>query len=126
IGNGGTILRFSAGTWQAVTSTISADLYGVQMLSSGDGYVVGGVLGSGGLIAHWDGLSWQQVMTTPNVLRGIYMLNSSEGWAVGDGGAIWHGAGNSWTQVASPTTHLLYAVAMDSTSHGWAIGFYPV
>jgi hypothetical protein len=124
VGNAGTILHYSAGDWQPITTTISADLYGLQMLSSSDGYAVGGISGSSGLIAYWDGTSWQQVMTTATTLRGIYMLNSGEGWAVGDGGAIWHGAGSAWTQVANPTTYSLHAIAMDSLNHGWAVGGY--
>lgn len=122
VGNAGTIVHFSGGDWHVVTSTIGADLHGVHMLSPIDGYAVGGLLNSSGVIARWDGVSWQQVITTATTLNSIFMVDSSEGWAVGNGGAIWHSAGNVWTQATSPTTYTLSAVAMDSASHGWAVG----
>src|SRR5205823_6227226 len=55
-------------------------------------------------------------------LYGLYMTGSGEGWAVGAQGAIWHASGGVWAPAASPTTSNLNAVALDSPTHGWAVG----
>lgn len=64
--------------------------YGVRLLSPNEGWLVG----ARGLIAHWNGTTWQPVVGGTNpvapALRGLSMLSSVEGWAVGDSGQIWH------------------------------------
>ena len=118
VGELGSILHYTGGTWQPVTSLSINALYDVQMISPTDGYAVGvdGVL-------KWDGTYWTKVISSPAPLHGVYMLGSGEGWVVGENGAIWHASGGTWSTVASPTTRDLYAVAMDSPSHGWAVGY---
>ncbi|HMA38254.1 MAG TPA: S-layer homology domain-containing protein [Chloroflexia bacterium] len=125
VGGAGTILHFTGGNWRVVTSTLTADLFGVQMLSPAEGYAVGAIGNTTGVIARWDGLAWTPVLTTALPVRGVAMTGSGEGWAVGGDGAygeIWQAVGGVWTQVPSPTQYPLYNVAFDSPGHGWAIG----
>jgi photosystem II stability/assembly factor-like uncharacterized protein len=117
VGDGGVIAHYTGGTWQPVASPSTDALFDVQMLSPTDGYAVGVEA-----ILKWDGTSWLRVATPPAPLRGVYMLGSGEGWAVGEDGAIWNASGGTWSSVASPTMGDLSAIAMDSSSHGWAVG----
>jgi hypothetical protein len=106
------------GTWQLVPATLTDTiLYDVKMLSPTEGYAVGA-----NMIARWDGTNWSQVAAPNVIMHGLYMLGSGEGWAVGFSGEIWRDHNGVWSQAASPTTRNLWAVAMDSASHGWAVG----
>ena len=55
-------------------------------------------------------------------LRSVFMLNSSNIWAVGQNGAILQCDGLAWKTVASPTTSWLQSVYMNSETDGWAVG----
>jgi hypothetical protein len=68
--------------------------------------------------------SWETVTgPTTGILNSVFMVSSSEGWAVGDGGVILHYTGGSWSLYAgSPTTEDLWSVFMVSSSEGWAVG----
>lgn len=52
----------------------------------------------------------------------VYMLSSTDGWAVGYGGTIIRWDGSSWSTVTSPTRSTLYSVYMVSPTDGWAVG----
>ncbi|HMA33382.1 MAG TPA: S-layer homology domain-containing protein, partial [Chloroflexia bacterium] len=122
VGQLGTTLHYNGASWQVISSTITADLYGVQMLAPQEGYAVGGSANAPGVIGRWDGQAWMQVATTTTTLYSVAMTGSGAGWAVGAGGAIWRATGGTWTPAASPTGTDLRAVAMDSPTHGWAVG----
>src|SRR5439155_13940155 len=109
VGLYGTILHYTGGAWQQVPTGFTNALYDVQMLSAGDGSAVGSQI-----IAHWNGSSWAQVATPANILYGLSLVDSGEGWAVGAGGVIWHESGGTWTVAPSPAppTTTLYSVAM--------------
>ena len=67
--------------------------------------------------------SWQ-IVTSPTTkeLYSLFMISSSEGWAVGADGVILHYSGGSWSLYTSPTTNNLYSVHMLSSFDGWAMG----
>ena len=67
--------------------------------------------------------SWQ-IVTSPTTkeLYSLFMISSSEGWAVGLNGVILHYSGGSWSLYTSPTTNSLYSVHMLSSFDGWAMG----
>jgi len=115
VGLGSTILHYTGGSWQIVPNSLSGSLYDVQMLSPTEGYAVGD-----NVIAEWHGTSWTQV-AYPGLLARLSMTGPGEGWAVG-GGQIWRDAGGVWSQYSSSTSYALSAIAMDSPSHGWAMG----
>ncbi|PZS00440.1 MAG: hypothetical protein DLM69_06410 [Candidatus Chloroheliales bacterium] len=59
--------------------------------------------------------------TTSDLTR-VYMVSTSEGWAVGDGGTILHYSNGNWTTVNSPANQFLWSVYMVSATDGWAVG----
>jgi hypothetical protein len=117
VGQTGTIIRYTGGAWSNFTSTLTTNLWGVQMLSSNEVYIVGDHV-----IARCTSASCTQVATPTAVLDDLYMTGSDQGWAVGADGSIWHDVGGTWSSVTSPTTLPLYFVTMDSPTHGWAGG----
>ncbi len=59
-------------------------------------------------------------------LTSVFMIDSSDGWAVGWLGTILHWDGNSWEAVPSPTVCDLFSVFMLSSNDGWAVGAGPI
>jgi len=112
----------------------SAVFNSVYLTSSGDGWIVGcatGGCGSGAgepVVVHWNGASFTRgIVSGPaGDLFSVFMLNSSEGWAVGGfaGDAlILHYSGGSWVQSPSPVVGGgLRSVFMADSSNGWAVG----
>ncbi len=133
-----TVLHYTVtgglGTWNVISVaglpiTSQSNLNSVFMLSSTDGWAVGGItqpdcaawvdpggecsptfFASGPLIIHWDGLKWTLV-TTPDlpggghpVLLSTYFTRSNDGWAVGTPGVlvptIFHWDGIRWMPIA--------------------------
>ena len=97
-------------------------LYGVWLLSSSSGWVVGG----GGLILHSSngGQNWStQESGTTSALYDVHMLDVNDGWAVGAGGTILHWNGSQWEDKSPPgVTATLRAVWFVSTKEGWVVG----
>lgn len=59
---------------------------------------------------------------TDTSLRSVFMLNSSNVWAVGQNGGILRCDGLAWKTVASPTNSWLQSVYMNNETDGWAVG----
>ena len=125
-------------------------LNAITVVSANDVWTVGSFYNSSQnqtqtLIKHWNGTSWG-IVSSPNVgkgythdnhLNGVAMVSANDIWAVGyyEGGKygeqtlIQHWDGSSWSIVTSPQPvgderNLgLYAVATDSTSDVWAVGY---
>jgi hypothetical protein len=110
--------------------------YGVTALSANNVWAVGAydVFGTGGpkqLIAHWNGMSWNQI-ATPSLpssdLRAISAVGPSDIWAVGGKGGealIEHWNGSSWSVVSQPnpgTFNRFFGVAAVSGQDAWAVG----
>jgi hypothetical protein len=125
VGENGTILRFTAGSWQRVASPTEADLSGVAVASADEAWAVGLDVGAGhGVILHELHGNWTLVATAPlAALRGITMRSATDGWIVGDGGTILHLVGGHWTKVSIPDHDNLYSIAFDSAGTGWAVGY---
>ncbi len=125
VGDNGTILRYRDGRWSSVPSPTQADLYGVVVTPSGDGWAVGLDVAAGhGVMLHEHGGAWSIVpgIRVP-ALRGITLAGPNEAWAVGDGGTILHLVNGRWQLVPSSTGTNLYSVSMVSPQEGWAVGF---
>ena len=56
------------------------------------------------------------------VFYSVFMVSSTEGWAVGSGGVIYHYFGGAWSPVTSPVTSTLRSVFMLSPTEGWGVG----
>jgi hypothetical protein len=140
VGDAETIVYWNNAQWISQTSPTALPLFDVYMVSSRDGWAVGGPfpLGIGGTmgssIFHWDGTHWfhYETLPSPNTLIGVFMLNTNDGWAVGNAAsssappAILHWDGTSWTVKSPPGVALggtLTDVHALSPTEAWAVGF---
>lgn len=128
VGDSDTRTRWNGATWTPEGGAViaTANWRAVYALASNDVWMVGTKVGGVASIAHWTGAAWT-AFAPPNVpvgayLRSVYMLSSSDGWAVGEGGTIIRWNGSSWNSVASPTANDLYGVWLASSADGWAVG----
>jgi photosystem II stability/assembly factor-like uncharacterized protein len=132
-----TALHWDGITWRVQTAGLlglnAGPLWSVFMVSPTDVWAVGqNRTGTavGGTFWHWTGVpglggGWNLVQPPvwKVVFYSLFMVSSSEGWAVGSGGAIWHYFGGAWTAVSTPvTTTTLRSVYMLSQTDGWAVG----
>ena len=108
------------------------------MVSSTDVWAVGqNNAGDHGVFWHWTGIAglgggWNEpqasvlcpaAVTALNCgLYSVFMVSSTEGWAVGAGGVIFHYFGGEWNSFTSPVTAALRSIYMISPTEGWAVG----
>lgn len=118
---GGMILRYTNETGWIEYGQIDAPLFSVSFVHEHDGWAAG----YGGILAHYDGETWNTVPGPPGInvnLNAIDMVSPNNGWAVGQGGTILHYDGTNWTRQQSPTQEHLYGIDMVSAQEGWATG----
>jgi len=121
VGEEGTILHYTGGSWQLVASGLTTeDLVSVAAVSSTEAWAVGG----NGTILHYTGGAWQTFTPSPtaNTLRSVAMVSQGEGWAVGNEGTILRYTDGTWQEVSSPTTERLCGVDVLPSGEGWAVG----
>jgi photosystem II stability/assembly factor-like uncharacterized protein len=112
-------------SWSVPTSmtAFTGQLRAVYALSASNAWAVG----DGGLVLHWNGVSWSRSATdvTTAQLNGVAFVDESRGWAVGNGGAvIWtDDGGASWaTQTVPGLTVDLNAVSGAGRNFALAVG----
>jgi photosystem II stability/assembly factor-like uncharacterized protein len=138
-------LHWDGVTWRAETDGLTgpnaAQLWSVFMVSSTDVWAVGqNQAGTMGVFWHWTGIAglgggWNMpqapvpcpaAVTPGNCgLYSVFMISSTEGWAVGAGGAIFHYFGGEWNTFSSPVSTpqlALRSIYMISPTEGWAVG----
>lgn len=127
VGYDGTILRHTGafgvtGSWTVAPSPTGNSLHAVTMVSSNDGWSVGG----GGVILRWNGTNWTGAPSlTRQMLYDVDMASPDDGWAVGLGGTILRWNGANWQAVASPVRNDLSALAVVTKDDVWAVGSGP-
>jgi len=135
-------------TWRSqlsgLTGTNAGPLWSDFMVSSTNVWAVGqDQAGNNGIFWHWTGTAglgggWNMPQaavpcpaSVPAGQCGIYsvfMVSSTEGWAVGAGGMILHYFGGEWNSFTSPipctatSCISLRSVFMISPTEGWAVG----
>ena len=101
------------------------------MVGPTDVWAVGSDLtGVNGVFWHWTGVpglggGWSFQAGAPGTpLFSVFMVSSTEGWAVGSGAVIYHYFGGSWTIFSTPlpTSVTLDSIFMISPTEGWAVG----
>lgn len=117
-GQRGPILRRVGGKWvRAFTATNTLnDIWG-----SGPKDIW--AVGLGGLIIHWDGMTWKTVPSgTVSNLDGVFGTSDRDAIAVGTDGTIirWNGA--TWVPMMSGTTKFLASVWSAAMNDAWAVG----
>lgn len=121
VGDGGTILRYSGGSWGSMSTPTANTLRSVFMLGASDGWAVG----EAGTIIRYQGSSgqWFKVLgPTGARLNSISLSDSSHGWAVGAGGTILHYDGTIWTTVPDFVSTDLNSVFQVNPQEAWAVG----
>ncbi len=85
----------------------------------------GWACGNNGLVLKYDGQTWTKVATglgqNENFMS-IGFYNESEGWIGGTHGIILHYKNGQWVQDASPSTEVLYSIAVTRSRTVWAAG----
>jgi photosystem II stability/assembly factor-like uncharacterized protein len=143
-----TIYHWNGFQWtKGVAIGTTNNLNSVFMLNTGDVWVVGGgphptAACTGPLcpeILHFTGGSWNTITAPPGnyVLKSIFMVSSTEGWAVGEQvaspyptGIILHytvtGGVGTWAIFPAPSSpaavHGLNSIFMLNQNEGWAVG----
>lgn len=99
----------------------------VHMLNPSYGWAVGWEGSSHvGYTYRWNGFEWEYVATTGTYLRGVFVVNENDVWAVGDSGTIRHWDGVQWNSIFSGTSLDLRSIFMLSPEEGWIVGWRPV
>ncbi|UCH85246.1 MAG: T9SS type A sorting domain-containing protein [Candidatus Latescibacterota bacterium] len=122
VGNVGNIFRStdSGSNWASVTSGTSELLNAVFMVDPDYGIAVGD---AGGVLETVDGgVSWSAAGPLPNGLNDVFLLTSSNGFAVGQNGTIFQWDGATWTSTASGTANELMGVSFTDALTGTAVG----
>ena len=122
----------------APSQTSNPDIWTIYMLSSGEGWALGGNTGETQPEALlWNGQTWtgqpiSGCSSSPCQPRSVFMISSGtggDGWAVGLNGQIWRHQSGSWVLFSQPTPGInLNGVfinnpgASSGTPAGWAVG----
>ncbi len=81
--------------------------------------------GNDGILAHWDGSSWQAVDASKtieaNQVSTLDMLASNSVWAYAGGLFILYD-GSAWTTVPDSVSSTMYSISMLSSTDGWTSG----
>ena len=142
-----TALHWDGITWRVEISGLSGPnagpLWSAFMVSPTDVWAVGQNLTygpttgtcspscghAGGTFWHWTGTAglgggWNTPQSTVNTgpLYSVFMVSTTEGWAVGANGTIYHYFGGIWNSFTSPVKTALRSVFMISPTEGWAVG----
>jgi hypothetical protein len=134
VGEGGTLLRYDGTTWQTISppdscslSCTAAFLVGVYTVSQNEAYAVGSTNISDANLWRWNGTVWTEMQGNPNYneppLNAVFMLSSSDGWAVGERGTLYRYNGTAWTTTNSHwTSNGFYGLDFLTPNDGWTVG----
>ena len=131
----GMVLHYAAGSWSQVGAALpSAYLGGLDMISSSEGWAMGGDGSNQSLLLHISNGGWQQVslpndpQAAPAVLA---MRTPDEGWMAmanlktaysGANTSLFHYAAGAWSLVSTPL-HYITDVAPIADGEAWVIGW---
>ncbi len=139
LGNSGfdaMVIRFDGVGWRSVTvpdvrgdAGVAKSYWWVHGTSERDVWLVG----EGGRITHWDGVSFQEIASgTDATLFGVWAASPSDVWAVGgtpeqasaDNDVVLHWDGSSWSRVSlpSPKGGALFKVWGTSSDNLYIVG----
>lgn len=138
--NASVAIHWDGTTWRVQNAGLNGvnagQLWSAFMVSSTDVWAVGQTQNGSpcggtacGVFWHWTGVpglggGWNlpQAPVKNVVFYSVFMVSSTEGWAVGSGGVIYHYFGGAWSPVNSPVTSTLRSVFMLSPTEGWGVG----
>ncbi len=118
VGSRGTVARYQGGRWRQVAvppEFVGQKLFDVSLAPDGRVWVVG----SGGLLASWDGVWRVWPVPVKGVLNAIDVVTADAGWAVGEAGLILRFDGRAWVREPSPIADSLLDVVVTNPEEGW-------
>jgi hypothetical protein len=112
----GSLRHFDGQNW-----TVEQSSGGYAMDGTGDDDIW--VVGSGGLVMHYDGDEWTQADSgTQQYLWGVSALNRNEAWAVGTGGTAIRFLAGEWNPVPIPKIERFQEVIALARNDVWTVG----
>lgn len=121
VGEQGTVMQLSQGSWQCPTQISPADLFGVYASAPGDVWAAG----AQGALMHFDGKIWTAVALPGGSRADLYAIAgraANDLWAVGAGGTILHFDGTALSAIAPASSDNLYSVWPVGPQEAWAVG----
>ena len=103
---------------QVSSTTVDAWAVGVNA-TAGTSYHFSGIPGSSG---GWTQVGFPGGITSGCQINSVYMVSTTEGWAVGKCGKIYHYFGGGWTNPFTFVGIDFNSVFMISSTEGWAVG----
>ena len=109
---GTSIVHANGGAFATTATPIATTVRGLWGSANTDVFAVG----DAGVILHWDGVSWTQMIASTTPLHAVAGSGAPEVFAVGDSGVISRYTGAGWATVNSPSgvtmaLHDIWAVA---------------
>ncbi|HZH04616.1 MAG TPA: hypothetical protein VEY30_12595 [Myxococcaceae bacterium] len=122
VGERGAVVRRQAGTWEAVPSGTTVDLFSVWPFAADDVWA-GGQLGT---VLHWNGVVWESRApeTAGFTVSAFWGFAPNDLWAATEGGNLFHWDGTAWSlafqePTSAPAYFALWGAGPDSL---WAVG----
>ncbi len=115
-------------TW--TTQSVGSNYYQLNsshFFNTTNGVIVGKYLvsGKGSILTTTNGgTSWLTNDTFPNVLKDVFFINSTTGWACGQNGYLikTNNGGATWAVQTSNTVDHLFSIHFTDINNGWAVG----
>jgi hypothetical protein len=121
VGDTGSAVQFTDGTWACPTQAAAATLRGVSGAAANDLWAVG----DRGTLSHYDGKSWTPQQAPggfTGTLHAISGRSAKDLWAVGEQGTVLRYDGTSWSRFPVPTTETLFGLWLDREQQIWLVG----
>lgn len=119
VGEGGAIVRRTAGAWEAMDSGVDVDLNGISATAINDVWAVG----ADGVALHFDGTTWTATETgVTEALWAVFAPGTNAVYAVGNNGVALYYNGAEWTSLPTGVSNNLYAIHGASAVNVWAVG----
>ncbi len=114
-GEGGHILRYAGGAFEAMETPGTATVFGIWGSSPDDVWAVGGTMAAGGgFVWRFDGSAWTEVAIPAEAeMQNIYKVwgtAADDVWLVGTGGLLMHWDGSEMAVLPSGTTRTIFTV----------------
>ncbi len=110
-------------SWQLVHSELDGALLSVWGTSATDVWAVGGDVGMGPEVLHFDGNRWERVETGhTGALWWVFGFEGGPIYMGGEGGAILRYEGGTFTPMTTPGTETVFGIWGASPSDVWAVG----
>lgn len=109
--------------WSVIASGLPEALMSVWGTSADDVWVVGGDVGAGPLVAHWDGGAWTRIATgTSGELWWVFGFPGGPVYVGGKDGVILRFAAGAMTPMTTPGNGTVYGLWGASPDEVWAVG----